>query len=289
MKANLVYRIIQRFEDKYRVSKMCAFYRVSRSGYYNWRKNCAAEPKDRRLVELINECHAAHKRRYGYRRVKLWLEREKGLKINHKRILRVMNKYNLLSVIRRKSIYKFKQNGNLVYANILNRNFRVDEPNCKWVTDISYIITPEGVMFLSAIRDLFDNYVVAYKMATRQEYALVSETIRSALSCEKPKRKIILHSDGGGQYRSFGYHNETIESGITPSMSKPASPGDNALAENFFSIFKTECIHMEKPKTIAQARLLTEEFINYYNYNRLQLIGKTPFETRREWFDTHPE
>ncbi len=267
---------------------MCDFYRVSRSGYYSWRSRDETPAEDAELVELINECHTAHKRRYGYRRVKLWLEREKGVNINHKRVLRVMNKYNLLSVLRRKSVYKFKPNGDLIYTNLLNRNFRVDEPNSKWVTDISYIITPEGVLFLSAIRDLFDNYVVAHKMATRQEYALVSETIHAALSSEKPKHKVILHSDGGGQYRSFGYRDDTKENDLTPSMSKPASPGDNALAENFFSIFKAECIHIEKPKTIAAARTLTEDFINYYNYNRIQLIGKTPYEVRREWFDAHP-
>lgn len=266
---------------------MCEFYCVSRSGYYSWKKRDPAKSKDIELVKLINECHVYHKRRYGYRRVKLWLEREKGVCVNHKRVLRVMNKYNLLSVIRRKKLYKFKLNGNLKYANILNRNFHVDMPNCKWATDISYIITPEGVLFLSAIRDLYDNYVVAYKMSTRQEYALVSETIRAALDLEKPKQKVILHSDGGGQYRSFGYHDDTDAGGITPSMSRPGTPGDNAMAENFFSILKTECIHMEKPKTISDARELTEQFINYYNYNRLQLTGKTPYETRREWFDTY--
>ena len=119
-------------------------------------------------------------------------------------------------------------------------------------------------------------------MSTRQEYALVSETIRDALALEKPKQKVILHSDGGGQYRSFGYHDDTSAGNITPSMSRPGTPGDNALAENFFSIFKAECIHMEKPKTISDARELTEQFINYYNYNRLQLTGKTPYETGRQ-------
>lgn len=82
---------------------MCEFYHVSRSGYYSWKKRDPAKSKDTELVKLINECHASHKRRYGYRRVKLWLEREKGVCVNHKRVLRVMNKYNLLSVIRRKN------------------------------------------------------------------------------------------------------------------------------------------------------------------------------------------
>lgn len=102
------------------------------------------------------------------------------------------------------------------------------------VTDISY---------LSAIRDLYDNFIVAYKTAKRQDYSLVDRTIRAALAAESPAEKVILHSDQGGQYRSFDYRACTEENSLTPSMSSPGTPGDNACAENFFSIFKTECIY----------------------------------------------
>ena len=124
------------------------------------------------LVELNEECQRKHKRRYGYRWVTLWLKNEKGMTVNHKKVLRITGKYNLLSVIRRRRLNRYVLNGNLVYENILNRNFHADSPNQKWVTDISYIITPAGTLYFSAIRDLYDNFIVAYKTAKRQDYSL---------------------------------------------------------------------------------------------------------------------
>ena len=239
---------------------------------------------------MIEECHKKHKRRYGYRRVQLWLEREKGITVNHKKVLRITQKYNLLSVVRRRRLNKCMPNGNLVYANVLARDFRTSGPNQKWVTDISYIVTPGGTLYLSAIRDLYDQYIVAYKTAKRQDYTLVGRTLKSALDNESPKRKVVLHSDQGSQYRSFDYRADTSGSCIVPSMSAPHTPGDNAPAENFFSIFKTECIYLEKPQTPDEAEQLTADFIGYYNYERLQLrSGTTPFDARRRWFDANPE
>jgi transposase InsO family protein len=242
------------------------------------------------LVALIEECQKKHKRRYGYRRVQLWLKREKGMTVNHKKVLRITGKYNLLSVVRRRRLLKYVQNGNLVYANILARNFSTSRPNQKWVTDISYILTPEGTLYLSSIRDLYDQYIVAYKTAKRQDYTLVGRTLKSALGNESPKLKVVLHSDQGSQYRSFEYRADMAGSSIVPSMSAPHSLGDNAPAENFFSIFKTECIYLDKPQTLEEAEKLTAEFIDYYNYERIQLrSGTTPFETRCQWFDANPD
>lgn len=269
---------------------MCQFYDVPRSSYYAWKRRETMPSKDLELVSLIEECHKKHKRRYGYRRVKLWLEREKGMKVNRKKVLRITEKYNLLSVVRRRRLHKYRPNGNLVYANILERDFGANRPNQKWVTDISYILTPGGTLYLSAILDLFDQYIVAFKTAKRQDYTLVGRTLKTALDNESPKWKIVLHSDQGGQYRSFDYRTDTSGGCIVPSMSAPHSPGDNAPAENFFSIFKTECIYLEKPQTPDEAEQLTADFIGYYNYERLQLRGGiTPFETRRRWFDANPE
>lgn len=267
---------------------MCRFYKVSRSGYYSWCSRPTVNSNDLEMVRLIEECQAKHKRRYGYRRVRLWLQQEKDLNVNHKKVLRIMGRYNLLAVIRRRRLHKYVPNGSLKYANVLNRDFYARRPNQKWVTDISYIITPAGVLYLSAIRDLYDNFIVAYKMAQRQNYNLVENTIKAALDAENPQGKIILHSDGGGQYRSYD-HKAVIEKGnFIPSMSAPATPGDNACAENFFSIFKAECIYLERPKTPEIAVRLTEEFINYYNYERIQTrSGMTPYAERRRWYDEH--
>lgn len=268
------------------MTAMCRFYKVSRSGYYTWLNRNQINQNDMELVKLIEECQIKHKRRYGYRRVCLWLKQEKGVTVNHKKVMRVMGRYNLLSVIRRRRLHKYVPNGNLKYANVLNRDFYASRPNQKWVTDISYIITPAGTLYLSAIRDLFDNFIISYKISKRQNYNLVESTIKTALDYENPNGKIILHSDGGGQYSSYD-HRAVIEKGnFIPSMSAPASPGDNACAENFFSIFKTECIYLERPKTPEGAARLTEEFIDYYNYERIQVrSGLTPYAERRHWYD----
>jgi transposase InsO family protein len=265
---------------------MCRFYKVSRSGYYAWKNRSPDLTSDMDLVKLIEECQAKHKRRYGYRRVALWLQREKGLKVNHKRVLRVMGRYNLLSIVRRRRLHRYVPNGNLKYANVLSRDFYASRPNQKWVTDISYICTPNGVLYVSAIRDLFDNFIVAYKTAKRQDYSLVEKTIKAALDAENPQGRVILHSDGGGQYRSYDHKAVVEKAGFIASMSAPATPADNACAENFFSILKTECIHLERPHTPERALGLTREFIDYYNYERIQTrSGLSPYAERRRWYD----
>jgi putative transposase len=275
-----IYSVIRRFSDKYPIVEMCRFYSVSRSGYYDWQKREQSGNPDQALIDLISGCHKKHKKRYGYRRIKKWLKREKGLIVNHKKVWRITSRNNMLSVIRRKKLFNYKPNGNLRYENVMNREFHADNPNEKWVTDISYIIVPEGTLYLSAIRDLCGNFIVAHKTARRQDYSLVRNTIEAAVLAEKPPKDLILHSDGGGQYRSWDYHDQVGENGITPSMSKPATPGDNALAENFFSTFKAECIYLEKPATLAEAEKLTDEYLDYYNYERIQGNGLTPFEER---------
>ena len=134
------------------------------------------------------------------------------------------------------------------YKNLLNRDFRADAPNKKWVTDISYIHTGEGVLYLSMIRDLYANRIVAYKTATQQTVNLVLDTIQLAMKTEKKRAaaEVQLHSDQGFQYTSHAYFNLTKEYGITPSMSGRTNCYDNVMAENFFSILKTECIYRQK-------------------------------------------
>jgi transposase InsO family protein len=196
-----------------------------------------------------------------------------------------MRSHNLLSAIRRRRITRYTPNANLRYDNVLARQTHCDTPNKFWVTDISYIITPEGTAYLSAIRDLCGQFIVAHRTALRQDYPLVQNTIEDAMRSEKPGAPPLLHNDGGGQYRSFDHKRVMETFGLTPSMSNPGTPGDNAMAENFFSIFKTECMYLEKPKTIAEALALTDEFVHYYNFERRQGNGLTPFEERRQAFE----
>mgnify|MGYP002508694766 CR=1 FL=1 len=261
---------------------MCRFFNVSRSGYYDFVARMDIPDRDLPLAEKIEECQKNCGKTYGYRRVHIWLER-KGIYHNPKTVLRVMNKYNLLSVVRRK---KYRNYGNYIhrYPNLLNREFNADRPNQKWVTDISYIHTQQGVLYLSVIRDLYDNSIVAHKTSITQNIHLVLNTIKDAKKKEKVTAEVQLHSDQGFQYTSNQYFNLTQSYGITPSMSRCGNPYDNALAENFFSILKTECIYRTKLKTYEEARLLIDEYISFYNQERIQTKTKlTPLEKRSQY------
>ena len=271
--------VIYRRKGNYPISEMCRFFEVSRSGYYDYVKRMDIPAWDLPLAEKIRECQEHSRCTYGYRRVHIWLERQ-GIHKNPKTVLRVMQKYNLLSEVRRKKYHNYT-NGLYKYPNLLAQDFHAERPNQKWVTDISYIKTGQGVLYLSVIRDLYDNSIVAYKTGTEQNVNLVLSTIRAAKRKEKVTAELQLHSDQGFQYTSQAYFKLTQSYHITPSMSSRGNPYDNAMAENFFSILKTECIYRTKLKTYEEARLLIGEYIHFYNYQRIQLKTKlTPMEYR---------
>ena len=194
-----------------------------------------------------------------------------------------MQKYALLSVIRRR---KYQTYSSVLhrYPNTLNRDFHADRPNQKWVTDISYIKTGQGFLYLSVIRDLYDLSIVSYRTSPKQTVNLVLDTIRDAKAKEKVTDGLALHSDQGFQYTSQEYFNLTQAYHISPSMSRRGNPYDNALAENFFSILKTECIHRVKLKTFTETELVIDEYIHFYNHVRLQSKTKlTPVEFRNQF------
>jgi len=195
-----------------------------------------------------------------------------------------MNKYNYLSQVRRYRAYRHFGEHLHKYPNLLNREFTATKPNQKWVTDISYIHTKQGVLYLSMIRDLYDNSIIAYKTGTAQTVNLVTDTIKLTKKKEKITTEVQLHSDQGFQYTSQAYFKLTKSYGITPSMSRRGNPYDNALAENFFGILKAECINRRKIFTYDEAPLIISEYIDFYNNERIQLKTKlTPLEKRRQY------
>ena len=280
MRVKVKYHIIYRHKTEYPVAVMCKFFGVSRSGYYAFVHRLGKPEKDAALAEVIAQQREGSFRTYGYRW--LWLKSQ-NIFCNPKTVLRIMKKYDLLSEIRRRR--KWKQMGQQVhkYKNLLNREFHADKPNRKWVTDISYIHTRQGVLYLSMIRDLYDNYIVAYKTGTEQTVNLVLDTIHLAMKQEKKRvaAELRLHSDQGAQYASQAYFELTQTYGITPSMSRRGNPYDNAMAENFFSILKTECIYRHKPATFSEANEMIDRYIHFYNHERIQLkTGEAPLARR---------
>lgn len=269
--------------ERYSITEMCQFFGVSRSGYYDYVKRLDQPAHDAALAEIIRKQQEKCDKTYGYRRMWKWLKKVRKIHRNPKTILRIMKKYDLLSEIRRQRKWRQMSTQLHKYDNLLNREFHADQPNHKWVTDISYIRTRQGVLYLSIIRDLFDNSIIAYKTGTTQSVNLVLDTIRLAMQKEKKvAEELQLHSDQGSQYTSQAYFDLTKEYGITPSMSRRGNCYDNAMAENFFGILKTECIYRQKIRTFQQANDLIDEYIHFYNYERLQTkTGLSPLSLRQ--------
>lgn len=268
--------------ERYSITEMCQFFGVSRSGYYDYVKRLDQPAHDAALAEIIQKQQEKCDKTYGYRRMWKWLKKVRKIHRNPKTILRIMKKYDLLSEIRRQRKWRQMSTQLHKYDNLLNREFHADQPNHKWVTDISYIRTRQGVLYLSIIRDLFDNSIIAYKTGTTQSVNLVLDTIRLAMQKEKKvAEELQLHSDQGSQYTSQAYFDLTKEYGITPSMSRRGNCYDNAMAENFFSILKTECIYRHHPTTFDEARRLIDNYIYFYNNQRIQLkTGVAPLTQR---------
>ena len=282
MRPKVKYAVIYRHRNEYSVSVMCKFFEVSRSGCYDFVRRIGQTESDAELAKKIQECQGRTDKTYGYRRVWKWLK-DRNIEKNPKTVLRVMKKYGLLSEIRRRR--KWVNLGQQIhkYENLLNRQFQTDRPNTKWVTDISYVHTKEGVLYLSMIRDLYDNSIAAYRTASRQTVNLVLDTIRLAMKKEKKRvaAELQLHGDQGFQDTSHGYFKLTQSYGITPSMSRKGNPYDNAMAENFFSILKTECIYRHKINTFREADDLIDRYIYFYNHERIQnRTGVAPLTLR---------
>ncbi len=253
----LKYRVIERFRKKYSVAAMCKVFEVSRSGYYDWRKRQQKEAKDQWLVDLIMECQKRSRQTYGIRRVRRWIQRQSGKTVNLKALLRVMCKLNRLSVVRRRRSYTRYQQAVHKYQNLMNRQFDQGEPNRFWVTDIIYIPIPDGMLYMCAVLDLCEKVVLAWKIGADMSSSLVTDTIREALKREKVTDGLVLHSDQGSQYTSQVYFDMTQSYHISPSMSSPGCPYDNAAMENFFGTLKTECLY----RTHFTTRIEVEQLV----------------------------
>ena len=277
------YRVIAEFTGKYSITVMCKFLSVPRSSYYYWLKNKDCEDKDASLVESIREGQRASCGTYGYRRMTIWLNRVYGIIVNSKRVTRVMKEAGLQSVVRKKEKFKKDQGAVYKYDNLLARNFYSSRPNDKMVTDITYISTGRGKVFLSMVKDLFDNSIRGYCVSRNNDLKLVADTLRETFTNIKTNndKPVLLHSDQGFQYTSKLYERLTSQYGITPSMSRKGNCFDNAAAENFFSHLKSELINRVKLKDYEEAKKAIDDYIRYYNNKRIQVkLKMAPLEYR---------
>lgn len=268
---------------QYCIKALCAYFGISRAAYYAWLGRLERADRDQERLGWVQEAYAASHRIYGYRRIQLWLRQRRGLVINHKAVLRLMNRLGIHSIARRRKVYQRMETLESfhTYPNLLQRNFAAMRPNQKWVTDVTFIHTRQGWAYLSTIKDLYDGYIVAHQFSARNSIQLVTRTLQQARQREKVIPGLILHSDQGYHYSSQLYFDLTCQYHITPSMSRRGNCLDNAPMENFFSHLKVEAMcHLKKP-SFEQARQTIDEYIHFYNYDRIQLkTRQTPYERR---------
>ena len=266
---------------------MSVYLGVSRAGYYEWLKRMDRVDPDQEKLDWVKRVYEQNRKVYGYRRVTQALRRQYGILLNHKAVYRLMRKLGLRSVARKRKVYKrFEQIPHLHrYPNLLQRNFSAQHPNQKWVTDITYIHTRQGTLYLSVIKDLYDGFIVSHQTSPNNSVELVIATLRQALQHQLIVHQLALHSDQGNQYRSHEYFLLTQEQLISASMSRPGHCLDNAAMENFFGHLKEEAIYRTNLLTFQQAQEVIDDYIHFYNYERIQLKTKlTPFEQRCQFF-----
>lgn len=262
---------------------MCTFFGVSRAAYYAWVKRLDQPDPDAERMEQIQEAYEKSHRTYGYRRIALWLQKQKGICMNHKAVLRLMNRLNIRSVARQRKIFRRSGKAKIHhhYANLLSRDFVANHPNQKWVTDVTYIATRQGWAYLSTIQDLFDGFIVSHQFGRENSLGLVLNTLKHAKRKEQVTDRLLLHSDHGYQYTSHGYALLTKDYAMIPSMSRLGNCWDNAPMESFFSHLKEEALRPYPIPSFEEAKHMIDDYIHFYNYERIQLkTRQTPFETR---------
>jgi putative transposase len=262
---------------------MCAFLGVSRAAYYAWLRKLEQPDADVPRLELVQRAFRASHQTYGYRRISLWIRQTEGRVINPKAVLRLMHRLHIRSrARRRKMCWRPEELGVYHrYPNLLNRDFVASRPNQKWVTDITFVATQQGWAYLSTIQDLFDGFIVAQRLERQNSIGLVTRTLQHACQNEKVTAELILHSDQGHQYTSQAYAVLTQQYNITPSMSRRGDCWDNAPMESFFSQLKEEYLrHLAHP-SFEEACQAIAEYVDFYNYERIQLKTKqTPYQRR---------
>lgn len=275
--------------NEFNVDTMCEALDVSRSGYYSHKNALPTlrQNQDERLTKLIIKSFYESDRNYGTERIQRDL-RDWGENVSRRRIGRLMKKAGLVC----KTIKKFKATTNSkhnesISPNLLNRKFKVDEPNQVWVGDITYIWTDMGWLYLATVIDLFSRKVVGWSMSDRMKTSLVNDAMQMAIWQRKPPKGLIWHTDRGSQYASKEHRALLKQHHIKQSMSRKGDCWDNAVAESFFHTLKTELVFHERYKTREQAHASIFEYIEvFYNRKRRHsannLMSPANFETFRK-------
>ena len=277
--------MIWELRHKFKVSLLIEVAGIPRSTYYYYAKHRTDEDKYKVVKEEISAIFAENNGRYGYRRITKELHNRKYV-INHKTVQRLMKEIGLVCKVRMKKYHSYKGEVGKIAPNLLNRDFRAEKPNEKWVTDVTEFSLFGQKLYLSPILDLHSGDIVSYTIYDRPVLGMVTEMLEQAFQKIPDGTNLILHSDQGWQYQHKQYQKMLKDKGIRQSMSRKGNCLDNAVMENFFGILKTELLYLQDFDSLDQFRAELEEYLDYYNNRRikLKLNGLTPVKHRSQAF-----
>jgi len=261
------YEAIMELETQYPNTLLTKIAGVSRSAYYRYKN----KPKgvNTKIEELVLDIYRKSGKRKGYRTIADSLKNKYHLRVNRKKVLRIMQEKGIQSIVKKKR--KPKPENTIRKENLLNREFESDTPYKKLVTDITYIPTRRETVYLCVLQDLYNNEPVAWTIRDQQNKSLSIDTIKQ-LSQKCSLRGALIHSDQGVHYTNKEYVNLLEELSVTQSMSRKGNCWDNACAESFFGHFKSETIHLmkQKPENLKEVVDMIEDYMVYYIHERPQ-------------------
>jgi len=256
---------------------------MARSTFYYHLKQSVQPEKDSAVKAEIVTIYHQHKGRYGYRRITASL-RNNGLKINHKKVERLMKEAGIKSLVRIKKYQSYKgQQGNIA-RNLLKRNFHASKPYQKWVTDVSEFAVAGKKLYFSPILDLYNSEIMSFTISDRPNLDPTMDMLEKALKKLPAGARPILHSDQGWQYQMKAYQHQLRKNRIRQSMSRKGNCLDNAVMENFFGILKSELFYLQQFGSYESLKQAIIEYVHYYNHDRikLKLKGLSPVQYRTQ-------
>lgn len=273
------YRFIQSASKHHDITTLCRVLGVSRSGFYDWksRKPARRTLENRQLLHNIQTLHKAHRQRYGSPRIHVALKQQ-GIRVSKGRVERIMRVHQIIAARsnRHKRVY-IQREQQQPAPNLLSRDFTAQAPNQKWVSDITFIPTREGYLYLAIVLDLYSRAIVGWAMSHRINGQLVLDALDMAIAQRGHPTDVLVHSDQGSQYTAEAYRDKLKAHHMNCSMSRKGECHDNAVAESFFHTLKEELVHEQNYATRQAARQSIFKYIELY-YNRQRLHSYLGYE-----------
>jgi putative transposase len=278
------YRSMKQLQGAHSVEKMAEALRVSRGGYYAWigSPESSRKRQEKDLTGEIREIYDQMYRRYGSPRITKELSR-RGRGVGHNRVARIMRENGLWARQKRRFVVTTRsKDGEAAAENLLDRKFQTSAANRVWASDITYVATAEGWMYLCIVLDLYSRRLVGWSMSCTLETELVLAALVMAMLRRRPPRGLIFHSDRGVQYTSLQFRETTESHGILQSMSRKGDCWDNACAETFFKTLRAELIQRKIFRSREEAKKEIFEYVEVF-YNRVRLHSYLGYRTPAEF------